>query len=265
MALANSLIDMYAKCGSISDSRKIFETMASRDLVSWTSMMIGYGAHGYGKEAVELFDEMVRSGVRPDRVVFMAVLSACSHAGLVSEGLRYFNSMVTGYNIIPDQEVYGCVVDLLGRAGKVEAAYEIIKNMPVDPDDSVWGALLGSCKAHMLPNLGKLAAQFILDARPDMVRTYLMLSNLYASEGEWGDFAKMRNLMKGLGGKKEPGCSWIELKSDICSFVVGDNAGPQLESVYEILNIIIWHMKEAGYVPDGDIEQDDVIWVEGIF
>lgn len=265
MALANSLVDMYAKCGSISDSSKIFETMPSKDLVSWTSMVIGYGAHGYGKEAVELFDEMVRSGVRLDRVVFMAVLSACSHAGLVSEGLRYFSSMVTGYNIIPDQDIYGCVVDLLGRAGKVEAAYEIIKNMPVDPDDSVWGALLGSCKAHKLPNLGKLAAEFILDARPDMVRTYLMLSNLYAAEGEWGDFAKMRNLMKGLGGKKEPGCSWIELKNDICSFVVGDNAGPQMESVYEILNSIIRHMKEAGYVPDGDFDQEDVILVEGVF
>lgn len=241
---------MYAKCGSISYSRKVFEEMPSRDLVSWTSMMIGYGAHGYGSEAVELFDEMIKSGMRPDRVVFMAVLSACSHAGLVDEGLRYFNSMFMEYNIIPDRDIYGCVVDLLGRAGKVEAAYELIKNMKVDPDDSVWGALLGSCKAHMLPELGKLAAQFVSDARPDMVRTYLMLSNLYASKGEWEDFARMRNLMKGLGGKKEPGCSWIELKNDVFSFVVGDKVGPQMERVYEILNMVIWQMKEKDYVPE---------------
>ncbi|XP_021734489.1 putative pentatricopeptide repeat-containing protein At1g56570 [Chenopodium quinoa] len=250
MALANSLIDMYAKCGSISDSRKIFDFQSLKDLVSWTSMMIAYGVHGYGEEAVKLFNEMIRSGIRPDRVAFMAVLSACSHAGLVIEGLRCFNSMVTEYNMVPDQDIYGCVVDLLGRAGKVEAAYELIKNMPVDPDDSVWGALLGSCKAHKLPNLGKLAAQFMLEARPDMARTFLMLSNLYASEGEWKDFAKMRKLMKGLGGRKEPGCSWIELNSDVYSFAVGDKLGHQTEMVYEVLSMMILHMEAVGYVPD---------------
>lgn len=252
MALANSLIDMYAKCGSISDSRKSFELLSSKDLVSWTSMMIAYGVHGYGKEAVELYNEMIRSGIRPDRVVFMAVLSACSHAGLVNEGLSYFNSMLSEYSITPDQDIYGCVVDLLGRAGKVEAAYELIKNMPVDPNDSVWGALVGSCKAHKLPNLGKLTAQIILDARPDMARTYLMLSNLYASEGNWREFARMRKLMKRLGGRKEPGCSWIELKNDIYSFVVGDKVGPQMERVYEVLSTMVVHMEAVAYVPDID-------------
>ncbi|XP_010674560.2 putative pentatricopeptide repeat-containing protein At1g56570 [Beta vulgaris subsp. vulgaris] len=252
MALANSLIDMYAKCGSISDSRKSFELLSSKDLVSWTSMMIAYGVHGYGKEAVELYNEMIRSGIRPDRVVFMAVLSACSHAGLVNEGLSYFNSMLSEYSITPDQDIYGCVVDLLGRAGKVEAAYELIKNMPVDPNDSVWGALVGSCKAHKLPNLGKLTAQIILDARPDMGRTYLMLSNLYASEGNWREFARMRKLMKRLGGRKEPGCSWIELKNDIYSFVVGDKVGPQMERVYEVLSTMVVHMEAVAYVPDID-------------
>lgn len=252
MALANSLIDMYAKCGSISDSRKIFESLSLKDLVSWTSMMIAYGVHGYGEEAVKLYNEMIRSGICPDRVVFMAVLSACSHAGLVNEGLGYFNSMLTEYNIMPDQDIYGCVVDLLGRAGKVEAAYELIKNMPLDPNDSVWGALLGSCKAHKLPELGKLAAQFMLEARPDMARTYLMLSNLYASEGEWRDFARMRKLMKGLGSRKEPGCSWIELKNDVYSFAVGDKVGPQTERVYEVLSMMILHMEGAGYIPDLD-------------
>ncbi|KAL2941687.1 hypothetical protein RDABS01_030037 [Bienertia sinuspersici] len=250
IALANCLVDMYAKCGSISDSRRIFDSLSYKDLVSWTSMMIAYGVHGYGKETVKLYNEMVRSGIQPDRVVFIAVLSACSHAGLVNEGLTYFNSMLTDYNIIPDQDIYRCVVDLLGRAGKTEAAYELIKNMPVDPNDSVWGALFGSCKAHKLPNLGKLAAQFILEARPDMAKTYLMLSNLYASEGDWGDFAKMRKLMKGLGGKKEPGCSWIVLKNDVYSFVVGDKVGPQMERVYEVLSMMVLHMDEADYVPD---------------
>ncbi|KAK9735758.1 hypothetical protein RND81_04G225600 [Saponaria officinalis] len=252
LALGNALIDMYAKCGIIEDSRKLFETMPLKDLVTWTSMMIAYGVHGYGKEAVGLYDEMIKSRMRPDRVVCMAVLSACSHAGLVNEGLRYFNSMVTEYNIIPDQEIYGCVVDLLGRAGKVEDAYELIKSMPEDPGDCVWGALLGSCKAHKIPDLGKLAARFISDSRPDTARTYLLLSNLYASEGEWRDFARMRKLIRGLGGRKEPGCSWIELKNDVYRFVVGDKGRPQMETVYEVLSGMILHMKEAGYVPDID-------------
>lgn len=252
LALANALIDMYAKCGSISDSCKVFSEMNCRDLVSWTAMMIGYGAHGYGKEAVELFDEMIRSGIRPDKIVFMAVLSACSHAGLVDEGLRYFKSMMGDYKITPNQEIYGCVVDLLGRAGRVEEAYELIESMPFKPDESVWGAILGACKAHKLPNLGKLAARRVLDLRPNMVGTYVMLSNIYAAEGKWGEFANMRKMMRGMESKKEAGRSWIEVRDQVYSFVVGDKMGSHIKWVYGVLDLLIWHMKEAGYVPDLD-------------
>lgn len=252
LALANALIDMYAKCGNISDSQKIFSEMSRRDLVTWTSMMIGYGAHGYGKEAVELFDEMVTSGVRPDRIVFMAVLSACSHAGLVDEGLRYFNSMMGDYNIKPDREIYGCVVDLLGRAGRVREAYELIESMPLKPDESIWGALLSACKAHRFSNLGKLAARRVLDLRPNMMGTHVMLSNIYAAEGKWGDFAKVRKLMKLMGNKKEAGRSWIEVKNEVYSFVVSDKMGSHTESVYEILELMIRHMRETDNVPDID-------------
>ncbi|KAL5580380.1 hypothetical protein UlMin_012822 [Ulmus minor] len=252
LELGNALIDMYAKCGNIADSRKIFGEMSHKNLVSWTSMMIGYGAHGFGKEAVQLFDAMVRSGIKPDQIVFMAVLSACSHAGLVDEGLRYFKSMTVDYNIPPDQEIYGCVVDLLGRAGRVEEAYELIENMPFKPDESVWGALLGACKAHKLPHLGKLAAHKVLDLRPTMVEAYLMLSNIYASEGKWGEFAKTRKLMRGMGNKKEAGRSWIEIRNQVYSFVVGDKMGSHTKWVYEVLELLIRHMKEAEYVSDLD-------------
>ncbi|KAK9293301.1 hypothetical protein L1049_021293 [Liquidambar formosana] len=251
LALANALVDMYAKCGNITDSRKIFSEMPSRDLVSWTSMMIGYGTHGHGKEAVELFDEMVGSGIRPDRIVFMAVLGACSHAGLVDEGLRYFK-MVSEYNVMPNQEIYGCVVDLLGRAGRVEEAYDLIESMPFKPDESVWGAFLGACKAHKLPNLGKLAARRVLDLGPNMVGTYVMLSNIYAADGKWGEFAKLRNLMRGMASKKEAGRSWVEVRDQVYSFVVGDKVGSHIEWVYGVLEMLVQHMKEAGYVPDLD-------------
>ncbi|KAK4795611.1 hypothetical protein SAY86_027937 [Trapa natans] len=252
MILANAFIDMYAKCGSIHASRKIFNAMYNRDLLSWTSMMIGYGAHGHGREAVELFDEMVGSGIRPDRIVFVAVLSACSHAGLVEEGLRYFELMTEKYKITPCQEIYGCVVDLLGRAGRVEEAYQLIQKMPFRPDESVWGALLGACRAHKLQNLGKLVAQRVLDSRPCLVGTYVMLSNVYAAEGIWGEFAEVRKMMRGIGSKKEAGRSWIEVKNQVFSFVVGDKMCPRVEEVYRVLDLLIPHMRESGYSPDSE-------------
>ena len=252
LALSNALIDMYSKCGNIADSRQVFRGMSHRDLVSWTSMMIGYGTHGYGQEAIELFEEMVRSGIRPDRVVFMAVLSACSHAGLVDEGLRYFKVMVDGCNISPDQEIYGCVVDLLGRAGRVKEAYELIQSMPFKPDESVWGPFLGACKAHRFCNLGKLAALKILDLKPNMAGTYVMLSNIYAADGKWGEFARLRKLMKRMGSKKETGRSWVEVGNLVYSFVVGNEVDSKIDGVYQVLEILIDHMKETGYVPDLD-------------
>ncbi|GAV80995.1 PPR domain-containing protein/PPR_2 domain-containing protein [Cephalotus follicularis] len=258
LELSNALIDMYAKCGNINDSHKVFSELSERNLVTWTSIMIAYGAHGYGKEAVVMFDEMVRSGIRPDRIVFMAVLSACSHAGLVDEGLRYFKTMMGDYSITPDQEIYGCVVDLLGRAGRVEEAYQLIQSMPFKPDESVWGALLGACKEHRHPNLGKLAAERALDLRPNMVGAYLMLSNIYASEGKWGEFAKMRKMMRGMGSKKEVGRSWIQVRDHVYSFVVGDRTGHQVKFVNGVLELLIWHMEETGYIPDIDCFEYDL-------
>ncbi|XP_030506476.2 putative pentatricopeptide repeat-containing protein At1g56570 isoform X2 [Cannabis sativa] len=252
LEVTNALIDMYAKCGNIADSRKVFDEMCDKNLVSWTSMMIGYGSHGFGKEAVELFDEMVTSGIRPDQIVFMAVLSACSHAGLVEEGLRYFHTMTSDYNVTPDQEIYGCVVDLLGRSGRVAEAYELIQNMPIKPNESVWGALLGACKAHKLPHLGKLAATEILDLKPNTVEAYVLLSIIYAADGKWREYAKTMNLIRGMGNKKEAGRSWIEVRNQVYSFVVGDKIGSHTKRVYAILELLIQQMRETEYEPNLD-------------
>lgn len=248
LALNNALIDMYAKCGKIDDSSKIFRNMTHRDLFSWTSMMIGYGSHGYGKEAVQLFDDMVKVGVIPDRIVFVAVISACSHAGLLDEGLRYFKSMLDDYKVTPNQEIYGCVVDLLGRAGRVEEAYKLIETMPFKADESVWGALLGACKAHGLPKLGTLAALKVMDLSPNVTGTYVMVSNIYAADGKWSESAKMRKLLRGIGSKKEAGRSWVEVKNRVYSFIVGDKMGSHIVLVYGILDMLIWDMK-VGFVP----------------
>lgn len=252
--LANALIDMYAKCGSIPDSRTVFcEIAGRRNLVSWTSMMIGYGSHGYGAEAVELFDEMVSSGVRPDRIVFMAVLSACRHAGLVEKGLKYFKAMDEEYGIKPDQDIYNCVVDLLGRAGKIGEAYELVETMPFKADESTWGAILGACKAHKHRGLiSRLAARKVMELKPRMVGTYVMLSYIYAAERKWSDYARVRKMMKMMGNKKEAGMSWIQVENQVFSFAVSDKACPNADSVYSVLGLLIEESKEAGYVPDLD-------------
>ncbi|KAG7588475.1 Pentatricopeptide repeat [Arabidopsis suecica] len=252
--LANALIDMYAKCGDIPDSERVFGEIAERrNLVSWTSMMIGYGSHGYGAEAVELFDKMVSSGIRPDRIVFMAVLSACRHAGLVEKGLKYFNVMESEYGINPDRDIYNCVVDLLGRAGKIGEAYELVEKMPFKPDESTWGAILGACKVHKHTGLiSRLAARKVMELKPRMVGTYVMLSYIYAAEGKWVEFARVRKMMRMMGNKKEAGMSWIEVENQVFSFAVSDKMCPNASSVYSVLGLLIEETKEAGYVPDLD-------------
>lgn len=253
---ANALIDMYAKCGNIVNSCKIFYEMRDKNVVSWTSMMIGYGSHGYGKNAVELFDQMIQSGVSPDRLVFVAVLNACSHAGLVDEGLRYFKSMIAHFKIIPDQEIYGCVVDLLGRAGRVKEAYKLIESMPFMPDESVWAAFLGACKAHKIAKLGKFDAKKVLNQIPSFAGTYLAVANIYAADGKWGDFAKIRRLLRGMGSKKAAGKSWIEVKNQIYSFVAGDKFGSHIELVYAIVDLLGLHMKELRCHPIQELDKD---------
>lgn len=244
LGVANALIDMYAKCGSILSSYKIFDAMDSKNVVSWTSMMIAYGSHGQGEEAIALFDKMVQSGVRPDRIVFVAVLNACSHTGLVDEGLKYFRAMVNIYNIHPDQWIYGCIVDLLGRAGRLKEAYEIIETMPFLANESVWGAFLGACKAHKLGELENVVASKILSMRPNVAGTYLAMSSIYAANGKWEDFARMRKLLKGTGSKKEAGRSCVVVNKEVYSFAAGYKLGSDIDRVYEAVDMLGSHIKE---------------------
>ncbi|XP_071685839.1 putative pentatricopeptide repeat-containing protein At1g56570 [Rutidosis leptorrhynchoides] len=245
--LANSLIDMYAKSGSIEDSKRMFDIMSSRDLVSWTSMMIGYGSHGRGNEAVELFNEMVSSGVKPDTIVFMAVLTACSHAGLVDQGLSYFKLMTSEYKIIPNQEIYACVIDMFGRGGRLKEAYDMIQTLPFKPDESVWAAFLGACRAHGQPIMGNM--KHILDLRPKKTGIYVLLANMYAAEGKWDDRAKMRKLVNRSGNKKVAGRSWVEIHDQVYSFVAGDGGGSRIEPVFQVLRVLGQHMVDRIHVP----------------
>ncbi|KAK1412336.1 hypothetical protein QVD17_33506 [Tagetes erecta] len=241
LPISNSLIDMYAKSGSIQDSRRIFSEMCSHDMVSWTSMMVAFGSHGYGTEAVELLNQMVNSGIKPDTIVFMAILSACSHAGLVDQGLSYFKLMTTKYKTSPSQEIYACVIDLLARGGRFEDAYDMICSMPFKPDESVWAAFLGACKAHGQP---VVTACQELDLKPKGSGIYVTLANMYAAEGKWDDRAKMRTLVDEAGVKKVAGTSWLEVHDQVYSFVAGDGCGSQIEPVYQALRVLGRHMVE---------------------
>ncbi|CAN6478495.1 unnamed protein product [Victoria cruziana] len=256
--LDNALVDMYAKCGSLSSAREVFDGMTGRDVVSWTAMVSAYGTHGQGQDAIDVFSEMLHSGTKPDQIAFVSVLSACSHAGLLNEGRCYFDCMTREYQITPLIEHYVCIVDLLGRAGKLDEAYDFIKRMPIEPNERVWGALLGACRVYSNISLGVVAADHLFRLVPEQAGYYVLLSNMYASAGRWQDVLAMRRLMKGRGIKKLPGFSSVELDNKVHSFFVGDTSHPQTTKIYAKLEELMGLMKEAGYVAEIDFALHDI-------
>eukprot|EP01018_Ginkgo_biloba_P013181 Gb_21046 [translate_table: standard] len=258
VVLGSTLIDMYAKCGNIEEARLIFDIVSQKDVVLWTVMVTAYGKHGHGKEVFQLFEQMKQSGMKPDGITYLAVLSACSHAGLVDEGWHYFYAMMQDNCITPRAAHYACMVDLLGRAGQLDEAHVFIKDMPVKPNAAVWGALLNACRIHANMELGKLAAEHLFELDPQNAGNYVVLSNVYAAAAKWEDILRLRKTMKDRGIKKEPGCSWIEVKNRVHVFPVGDRSHPEIEEVYAMLQRLTGQMKNAGYLPDTNSVLNDV-------
>lgn len=259
LLLENALIDMYAKCGSLNEARLVFDEMRFRDVVSWTSMISAYGTSGKGSDAVVLFSKMQNSGLIPDSIAFVSVLSACSHSGLLEEGRYYFKLMTEDYKIVPRIEHFSCLVDLLGRAGKIEEAYNIItKEMPVEPNERVWGALLGACSVYSNMDVGLIAADNLFRLNPEQSGYYVLLSNIYAKVGRWEDVTTIRSIMKSKGVKKIPGASNVEIDGKIYTFLVGDRSHEQSEKIYERLDVLVGKMKQMGYVPEIDSALHDV-------
>eukprot|EP01018_Ginkgo_biloba_P006956 Gb_01592 [translate_table: standard] len=248
--VGNALVDMYAKCGIIEDALDVFDKMPMRDLVSWTAMIVGCAQHGRGKDALQLFDQMLLAGLKPNKITFVGLLYACSHAGLVDEGRHYFDSMSREYGIAPTVEHYTCMLDLLGRAGCLDEAEKLVNQMPVKPDATIWGALLGACRIHGNIDIGKRTADRLLELKLEDSSTYVLLSNIYAAAGRWDDVAKVRKLMVGREVKKQPGCSWIEVKNRMHVFFVGDISHPRKQEIHAMLESLAAQMKEAGYMPD---------------
>jgi pentatricopeptide repeat protein len=248
--VSNVLITLYAKCGSMDDAKREFHAMVEKNEVSWNALITGYSQHGCAIEALHLFEEMKRLGVMPNHVTFVGVLSACSHVGMVNEGLGYFESMSKEHGLVPKPEHYVCVVDLLGRAGFLSRARKFIEDMPIKPDAMIWRTLLSACIVHKNMEIGEFAAHRLLELEPEDSATYVLLSNIYAISGKWDSRDRTRQMMKDRGVKKEPGRSWIEVKNSVHAFFVGDRLHPLADKVYEYLGDLNKQAAEIGYVQD---------------
>lgn len=248
--LITALVDMYSKCGDLEKALQVFHSVDKRDVFVWSAMIAGLGMHGCGRDAIQLFLLMQKAKVKPSAVTFTNLLSACSHSGLVKEGQEVFHHMEHTYKILPGMEHYACMVDILGRAGRLEAAIELIKNMPMNPGPSVWGALLGACRLHKNVDLAEQAAKNLLEIEPDNDGAYVLLSNVYANSGKWNEVSKLRKRMRDAGLKKEPGCSSVEVNGVMHDFLVGDNRHPISERIYLKLDEIASQVKSMGYASD---------------
>lgn len=253
-----SLISMYFKCGDLKDAWKVFLEMDRRDAVTWSAMISGFAQHGLGKLALDLFDEMVKDGVKPSSITFVAVLMACNHAGLVERGREYFSSMGRDYGVEVRPDHYTCMVDLLGRAGKLEEAMALIKEMPFKPHPAIFGTLLGACTAHKNVDIAEFAAKMLLDIDPRSVMAYIQLANIYASMNMWPQVALVWRSMKERKVVKSPGYSWIEVKSKVHKFRSGDRVHPELSSIHLKLDELGNRMKLAGYAPNLECSLHDV-------
>lgn len=210
ISLCNALINMYAKCGCMEKAWEVFNEMPRKSLITWNSMISACAMHGTAEEALGLFREMTQvTGVRPDGVTFLAAMSACAHKGLVEEGRRLFGSMGREYRIEAGVEHYGCMVDMLGRAGRLKEAYELIMQMPVPSNDMVWGALLGACSIHGDVDMSERVVWKLLELKPDEGGYYVLLCNIYEAAGRREEAMEIRRTMKDRGAKKTPGCSWV--------------------------------------------------------
>ena len=250
VSVGNALLSTYARCGNFKDAQLVFEGMGKRNVISWNAIIGGLAQHGRGHDALEYFKRMKREGVGPDVVTFVSVLSACSHAGILEEGRRYFASMTQDFGIAPTIEHYGCMVDLLGRAGQIDEAEALIKIMPLQANTMIWGALLGACRMHGNITVAERAAESSLKLDPDNAAVYVVLSHIYAAAGMWDSATKVRRLMEQRGITKEPGRSWIEVDGRLHYFIAEDMSHPQAEKIYAELDRLTQKMKSKGYAPD---------------
>jgi len=251
--LGTSLVDMYAKCGCVDEALMVFENLQVKNVHTWTAMINGLAVHGDALGALNVFSRMLENGLRPNDVTFLGVLGACSHGGFVDEGKRLFEMMRHTYDLKPNMEHYGCMVDLLGRAGYLKDAKQIIDNMPMKPSPGVLGALLGACVSHKDFVMGEHIGNILVNLQQNHSTGYALLANLYSTCQNWEAAARVRKLMKGMEIEKTPGYSWTEVSGSIHEFKAFDHSHREFSFVYLMLENLILQMKSV----------DQAQWDEG--
>uniref|UniRef100_A0A803PD78 DYW domain-containing protein n=1 Tax=Cannabis sativa TaxID=3483 RepID=A0A803PD78_CANSA len=283
-----ALLDGYIKLGNVKPARHIFDSLVDQDVVAWTAMIVGYTQNSLNNEALELFRLMTREGPKPnnytfaailsvssilasldhgkqihanairlgsvfcfpDHITYIGVLSACTHVGLVEQGRSYYNLMKNEHKIEPTLSHYACLIDLFGRAGLLQEAFQFIESMPIEPDVIAWGSLLSSCKVHKNVELAKVAAERLLFIEPENSGAYSALANLYSACGKWEDAARIRKSMKDRGVKKEQGFSWVQIRNTVHVFGAEDGSHPQKDAIYRMIEKIWKEIKKLGFIPD---------------
>jgi pentatricopeptide repeat protein len=248
--VATALVDMYSKSGKLKNAHEVFRKTQNKTLASWNCMIMGFAIYGLGKEAISLFDLMCGMGIQPDPITFTAILSSCKNAGLVNEGWKYFDRMSTYHSINPTIEHYSCMVDLLGRAGYLDEAWDFIQNMPLEPDATIWGALLGSCRIHKNIEYAEIAAKKLFQLEPYNSANYFLMMSLYAISNRWEDVERLKDSMGLEGGKSQQVWSWIQIKRRIHFFFAEEKPHPDTGEIYFELYQLVHEMKKMGYVPD---------------
>ncbi|XP_015881995.3 pentatricopeptide repeat-containing protein At3g24000, mitochondrial [Ziziphus jujuba] len=248
--VTNAAMSMYGKCGEMDDVLRILPAPINRSRLTWNIMISSFSRHGSFQKARETFHEMLNWGQKPDHVTFVSLLSACSHGGLVDEGLEYYTSMTATFGVPPATEHCVCIIDLLGRSGRLSEAEKFIKEMPVPPSDLVWRSLLASCKIHCNLELGRTAVENLVKLDPSDDSAYVLYSNICATTGRWEDVENVRSQMGSNNIKKQPACSWVKLKGQISKFGMGEKSHPQTPQIYSKLAELMKMIREAGYVAD---------------
>ncbi|GER35274.1 pentatricopeptide repeat-containing protein [Striga asiatica] len=243
--LVNALIDMYGKCGDMKSSMRLFERIQVKDVVTWNSLINSFAQNGQGEESLAVFEKMLRENVKPNDVTFIGVMSACSHSGLESEGLWYYEMMVKKFGIVPHSDHYAIIVDLLGRKNRLNKALEIIEKAPEGFERvGMWGALLASSHVHGNVELANKAAEALFKLEPENSGRYVILSNIYANAGRWEDARGVRRVMNEMELKKDVGCSWIDFRDVRYVFVAEGELRPEMEVIREVILNLVSQMKD---------------------
>ncbi|XP_052110647.1 pentatricopeptide repeat-containing protein At5g04780, mitochondrial [Arachis duranensis] len=256
--VASSLIDMYAKCGCIREASLVFQGVELRSKVLWNAMISGFAKHACALEARIIFEKMQQRGLLPDEVSYVSVLNACSHMGLYKEGEKYFELMVREHNLSPNALHYSCMIDILGRAGLVHNAYDLIQRMPFEATASMWGSLLASCRNYGDIEFAEIAAKHLFEMEPSNAGNHVLLANIYATNKKWEEVARARKLLRESDLRKERGLSWIEIKNKVHSFTVGERNHPQMNMIYDYLDNLVEELKKLNYKVDTNHDLHDV-------